>query len=105
MAVGWTYGAVRGKASAQSDGSFNDRVVRLSTRHQVDKYVADELSVCMASQDVVKTPSIAFGANKGRLLATFGDRKERVRDSHTRICSGADEVFAIVVQNVSSVRS
>ena len=105
MAVGWTFGAVRGKASAQSDSSCNDRVVRLSMRHRVDSYVADELSVCIASQYVVKTPSIAFGANLGGLLATFGGREERVRDSHTRICSGADEVFAIAVQNVSSVRS
>ena len=50
----------------------------------------------MESQDVVKTSSIAFGANVGGLLATFGAREERVRDSHTRICSGADEVFAVV---------
>ena len=104
MAIGCTFGAVRGKASTQSDGSCNDRMVRFSTRHRVDSYVADESSVCMASQDVVETPSIAFGANIGGLLATFGGREERVRDSHTHICSGADEVFAIVVQNVSSVR-
>ena len=32
-----------------------------------DSYVADESSVCMASQDVVKTTSIAFGANIGGL--------------------------------------
>ena len=59
----------------------------------------------MVSQDVVKTPSIDFGAKIGGLLATFGGREERVRDSHTRICTGADKVFAVVVQNVSSVRS
>ena len=65
VAVGWTFRAVRGKASAQSDGNCNDRVVRLSTRHRVDSYAADESSVCMASKDVVKTPSIAFGTNIG----------------------------------------
>ena len=51
----------------------------------------------MASEDVVKTPRIAFRANIGELLDTF--------DCHSCICSGTGEVLAVVVQNVSSVRS
>ena len=50
----------------------------------------------MTGQDVVKTASIAFGTNIGGLLATFRSRDERADDSHTRMCSVADEVFAVV---------
>ena len=75
VAVGWTFGAVRGKASAQSNGSCNDGVVRLSTRNRIDSYAADEWSIYTASEDVVKSPRIPFGANISGLLATSQDRK------------------------------
>lgn len=105
VAVDWTFTAVRAKSSAHFDDSCNDRVVQLSTRHRVDGYLANESSICMANQDVVETPRIAFEGNIGGLLAALGGTKEHVRDCHTRIYNGTDEAFALVLQSVSCVRS
>lgn len=88
LTVGWTFKVVRGNASAQSDVSCNDRVVRRITRHRADSYLAHESLIGMADQDVVKTRNMSSGAKVRGLLATFGGREKRVRDSHTRICSG-----------------